>query len=106
MSKLRKLKAKKNKYSICDENKSNEFYQFALDENIVIKDLEKLGFKLIEKRHLSGIKGLKDEVKILKKTLQKVYDSRNVFGKIISKAISIIFGSFTSHSILLVLQKK
>lgn len=108
MSRLRKIKARKNKYLEWknNENEINNFYQFALDEKKVISDLEKLNFKLIKKQHLSGIKGLKDEMKFLKNTLQKIYDSRSFFGLAGSKIISIIFRRFSSHTILLVLKKQ
>jgi ubiquinone/menaquinone biosynthesis C-methylase UbiE len=107
MSKLRKIKAKNGKYPKWEEKEEllDNFYQFVLDENAVIKDLENLDFKLIKKQHLSGIKGLKDEVKALKKPLQKIFDSRSFFGMAFSKIISMIFNRFSSHSILLVLQK-
>lgn len=108
MSKLRKIKAGKKKYPIWEstQNDIDNFYQFALDEKQVIADLEKFNFKLIKKQHLSGIKGLKDEIKNLKKPLQKIYDSRNFFGLAMSKIISVIFSRFSSHSILLILQKQ
>lgn len=106
MSKFRKRKAKKNKYPLWKSNNIDDFYQFALDENMVIKDLEKINFQIIEKKHLNGIKGLKDEISFSKKMFQKIYDSRNIFGLIISKIISLIFNRFSSHSILLILQKQ
>jgi len=108
MSRLRKIKARKNKYPVWknSEKEIKNFYQFALDEKKVTTDLQKIGFKLIKKQHLSGIKGLKDEVKVLKKPLQKIYDSRRFFGLATAKIISVLFANFSSHSILLVLQKK
>ncbi len=108
MSKLRKLKAKKEKYPVWNESEENikNFYQFALSEQKVIADLEKLNFKLIKKQHLSGIKGLKDEIKFLKKPLQKIFDSRSLFGMGMSKVISMIFNRFSSHTVLLILKKK
>ncbi|MCF6240444.1 MAG: class I SAM-dependent methyltransferase [Bacteroidales bacterium] len=107
MSKLRKLKAKKGKYPVWNESEENikNFYQFALDEKKVTDDLEKLNFKLIKKQHLSGIKGLKDEVAFVKNPLQKIFDSRSFFGMALSKMVSIVFNRFSSHSILLVLKK-
>jgi len=100
MSRLRKIKARRGKYLIWKNSESEieKFYQFALNSNKVITDLEK--------QHLSGLKGLKDEVRFLKKILQKIYDSRTFFGLTLSKIISIVFGKFSSHSILLVLQKR
>ena len=108
MSKLRKLKVWKGKYPVWIENTKQikNFYQFALDEQKVITDLENLNFKLIKKQHLAGIKGLKDEIAFLKKPLQKIFDSRNFFGMALSKIISVIFNRFSSHSVLLVLRKQ
>jgi len=108
MSSLRKLKARKNKYPDWKGEKKDieNFYQFALDDKQVINDLKNLGFQLIKKQHLAGIKGLKDEVKAVKKPLQKVFDSRSFIGMATAKIISMIFNKYSSHSILLVLQKK
>jgi SAM-dependent methyltransferase len=108
MSILRKLKVQKNKYTLWQNNEKElkTFYQFALDEKIVINDFEKLDFKLINTNHLDGLKGLKDEMVFMKKTLQKIYNSRNFFGLAVSKIISLFFGRFSSHSILLILQKQ
>lgn len=108
MSSLRKIKAKKEKYPKWKENDEEikNFYQFALDEQKVIADLENLNFKLIKKQHLAGIKGLKDEIAYIKKPLQKIFDSRSFLGMALSKIISLIFNKFSSHSVLLVLRKK
>ena len=107
MCKLRKMKAEKGKYPIWkdEKNKIEYFYQFALDEQQVIADIEKLGFKLIKKQHLAGIKGLKDELKAIKKPLQKIFDSRSFWGMALSRIISLVFNRFSSHSVLLVLKK-
>jgi SAM-dependent methyltransferase len=101
---LRKIKAKLNAYPNWDNNpeKIESFYQFALDSQNVKSEFQKNGFIFIKKQHLSGLKGLKDEVEFLKKPLQKIYDSKNLFGKAIGKIISIIFNRFSSHSILLI----
>lgn len=108
MSRLRKIKAKNNKYPIWEIQQHNieNFYQFALDKNKVITDFENIGFKLIKKQHLSGLKGLKDEIEVLKKPLQKIYDNRSLIGLVSAKIVSTIFNRFSSHSILLVLRKK
>jgi ubiquinone/menaquinone biosynthesis C-methylase UbiE len=107
MSRLRKIKARRGKYPYwtAKEKDIENFYQFALDDKTVINDLENLGFQLIKKQHLAGIKGLKDEIKAVKKPLQKIFDSRSFIGMATSKVISMIFNGFSSHSVLLVLQK-
>jgi ubiquinone/menaquinone biosynthesis C-methylase UbiE len=107
MSVLRRIKSKLNFYPTWKENIGylENFYQFALDENRVIEDFENYNFKLIEKRYLDGLKGLKDEIQILKPILQKMYDSNNLAVKIIGASISIFVSRFTSHSILLIFKK-
>lgn len=107
MSKLRKRKARKNKYPIWKENENDlkNFYQFALDEKKVIQHFEKIGFKLIKQQHLTGLKGLKDEISFMKKTLQKIFDSQSFVGMGLAKIISVLFNPFTSHSVLLILKK-
>ncbi len=108
MNKLRKIKASRNKYALWKNNETDKkkFYQLALNHKQVISDFEKLDFKLIKKQHLSGIKGLKDEIVFLKNPLQKIFDSSNFFGIALSKIISFIFNKFSSHSILLVFKNQ
>lgn len=107
LSSFRKIKARLGKYKEFSEQSFNKekFYQFALDPQKVKLDIEKLNFKLIKKEPLDGIKGLKDEISILKPLLQKIYNSNflptRIFGAIISKISSPIF----NHSILLVFKK-
>jgi hypothetical protein len=73
-----------------------------LDENKVINDFENHGFKFVEKHYLDGVKGLKDEIPILKPILQKIYDSNNLAIKVIRMATSVLVSRVTSHSILLI----
>ena len=105
---LRNLKVKLGCYPLLDENiTSNKFYQFALDYKQVLKDLERLGFKLRYKKAIGGIKGLKDEVASIKSPLQKLFDYR---GKsFLVKGLKffldyILLSSFAGHMMLLVLQ--
>jgi len=108
MSVIRRRKAKKSKYPLWKNNKNDidNFYQFALDEDTVLKDLIPQGFELVKKRYLSGIKGLKDEVKFLKNPLQKIFDNKSFFGKAATNIISIVCSRFSSHTVLLVLKNK
>jgi len=107
LSRLRKLKARLKKYPAFNDNNFNieNFYQFALDPELVQKDFEKLGFELIKKQPLDGIKGLKDEVSFLKHPLQKMYDSKLFPIKIICFSISKLISPFCNHSILLIFKK-
>lgn len=107
MSKLRKYKATKGKYPIWkDENALiDDFYQFALDLDRVIKDIEALGFSLIEQNPYDGFKGLKDEVSFLKPPLQYIYDSQNIIIKVFRKSIDVLIKRYTSHMTLFVFKK-
>lgn len=108
MSQLRKMKARKGYYPTWSGDKKlvKDFYQFALDEKKVVSDLKERGFKLVKIKHFSGTKGLKDEVDILQPFLQKVYDSKNIFGKGLNFSTSLMFSRLTSHSILLIFKKE
>ncbi len=107
MSPLRRLKAKFKKYPLFNPNDfdQNNFYQFALNNKNVQKDLANLNFKLIQKIPFDGLKGLKDEIAITKSFLQKLYDSQNIFLQGIGFVISHITAPFASHSILLIFKK-
>jgi SAM-dependent methyltransferase len=74
MSPLRRLKAKLGLYNDFKGEEKENFYQFALDLDTVIKDFEAIGLKLLDKKPTSGLKGFKDEVSIFKPILQKLYD--------------------------------
>lgn len=107
MSPLRRLKAffgAYRKYQHSKENQDN-FYQFVLSPNSIIKKFESFGFGLEYKTYADGIKGLKDEVGFLKKPLQKIYDSNNFFLRVARKALNLIFSQFSGHIVLLVLKK-
>lgn len=108
LSLLRKLKIKLGKYpEISMESVDREsFYQFALDYNSVINNIAHLGFRLIKKRSFAGTKGLKDEIKFFRPIFQKIYDSDNIFLKILNYGMSVFFSPLCGHSILLVFQKK
>lgn len=107
MSPLRKLKARLGMYpeSHQHDHTIGNFYQFALDDGKVTKDLRRSGFRLIGRKPFDGVKGMKDEIGFLKPFLQKIYDGRNVALKVINMLISIMSSSFASHSILLIFRK-
>jgi len=108
MCKLRKIKAHRNKYEEWSETEDNisNFYQFALDESKLIEQFEKEGFAFIGKQHLSGIKGIKDEIRFLNKPLQRIYSSKIFLALVVSKIISTVFNRFSSHSILVIFKLK
>ena len=107
MSPLRKVKSVLNLYrkSVFEKQKKNEnnFYQYMLDKNIVIRDLKEIGFSVREIITYDGIKGFKDEVQLFNKQLQLMYDGikyckyRNKLDKLLKP--------FTSHMCLFVCEK-
>lgn len=107
LSPLRNLKAKLGFYPLFDNNATSDtFYQFAFDYKVVIKDLDKLGFKLMYKKAYSGIKGFKDEVAIFKNVLQKLFDykGKSVLLRGLRYTLVRALSFFAGHTMLLVLR--
>ena len=107
MSPLRKIKVFLKSYStseVCKlDDLNNIFYQFELNHKRVIKELNKFNFEFIKKMPFDGIKGLKDEINFLKPLLQKIYD-----GKMFLRSryyIDVLFRSFASHCVLLIMKR-
>ncbi len=74
MSPLRRLKAKIGLYLEFNDEEKDDFFQFALNEKAVMADFKTIGFKLLEKKPRSTIKGFIDEVSSFKPFLQKLLD--------------------------------
>lgn len=106
MSSLRRLKAKLGLYQEFDRGEMESFYQFVLNPDTAIKDFQASGFKLIEKRPHSGIKGFKDEVSIFKPLLQKLYDyqGESLWVRGFTFVLDKLLASFAGHTIFLVLR--
>lgn len=107
MSPLRKAKVRLKKYLEYKESEEmrNNFYQFAFDPRDVTNNLKSRGFKLIDVKPYDGIKGLKDEVLILKPFLQYLYDGNNRISGLIKRMLDIALRHFTNHMCLFVMQK-
>jgi len=84
-------------------NIPQDFYQFALPVNRVLRDLEGLGFTRLELCLVDGIKGVKDEVAVTKSLLQAIYDGRR--GTHLRPWLDKMLKSFGAHSVLLVMKK-
>ena len=108
ISPLRIYKAKRMLYQefIESENMIRNFYQFALNSDKVIKDFESIGFKLLEIKPSDGIKGLKDEVMVVKPLLQKVYEGNSLLLKVIRKILDIVLVNWCHHMKLFVFEKE
>jgi len=109
MSPLRKLKSHFGLYPMWQprQNPPN-FYQFALDHKLVTQGFLKWGFNLIEAIPMLGLRATKDEIKVLKPFLQKLYDYRgsSILIRALKLSLSKIFTQFSGHICLLVLRKR
>lgn len=108
MSPLRKIKATFGlfeKYTTPSSKIINTFYQFALNEDEVIKKFLYNGFRLLEKKRYDVIKGLKDEINFLKPILQKFYDSPSYYARIGKFVLNSIITGITGHMSFLVFKK-
>ena len=107
MSPLRKVKAKLRKYVEYEDSEEirENFYQFAFDPQRVINDLKSADFKLIDVKPYDGIKGLKDEVLMLKPFLQPLYDSAAFPACLLKKVLDFIFRRFANHMSLFIMRK-
>lgn len=108
MSFLRRFKAWLGFYPYFQQDNIDlkHFYQFALNHNTVIQDLKQHNFNLVQTIPYAGTKGLKDEIALVKPILQKLYDSQNMFLRLINYGLSFLSSRFSGHSILLVFRKK
>ena len=108
MSPLRRMKGRFRLYTLWQKTMPNDnFYQFALNSKLVIRDFQQLGFKLVRAHPFDIEDGVKDEILIIKSLLQKLYDYKgnNIFIKLIRKSIFIILSPIAKHCILLILKK-
>jgi len=108
MSALRRLKATFGYYQELPEGfepESHGFYQFALVTSDVMKSLEKLGFELVHKSAIDGVKGLKDEVSSLKPTLQRIYDSPKLRTRVLKRLIDTGTWFWAGHMAFLILKR-
>jgi len=107
ISPIRKIKAKLKLYQEINQLMlCNDFYQFALSENEVIQKICNLGFVLLEKIRYDAVKGLKDEISILKPILQNLYDSQNYFFRAIKYLLNTFLAPITGHMSFMVFKKQ
>ena len=107
MSPLRKMKQKLKLYQTDESRTVGSFYQYALDYRYVTNLLRKRGLKIVCMKKLSGVKGAKDEIKLIKSPLQKLYDYHgwSIVIRGFRKAVDSIFSLLAAHSILLICNK-
>lgn len=106
LSPLRKIKAKMGRYpQIQAETDMTNFYEFMLDDKKLSKQISDSGFTLLSRHPYDAVKGLKDEISIFRPILQRIYNSKNTFAKMLRFIITIVFAPFAGHIILLVFKK-
>ncbi len=107
MSPLRKTKVRLKKYPEYKESKEmrENFYQFAFDPKDVINNLKNKGFKLIDVKPCDGVKGLKDEILMLKPLLQPLYDAGSFPVIALKKMLDFVLRSFANHMNLFIMCK-
>jgi|TARA_B100000315_G_C14585851_1_gene592997 SAM-dependent methyltransferase len=107
MSLLRKVKNVLGMYPEAESSKlaklENQFYQFAFESSGVIRDLEEVGFKLISKRGIGGLKGLKDETKLFSSLLQRIYNGE--FSSKLCTFFQLSLRPFSAHMLGLVMKR-
>ena len=107
MSILRRIKAVSRIYPKWggEQYLLERFYQFAFDERIIVDDFQRRGFVFVKRKTLDGLKGLKDELVIGKRYLQRIYDGKRQTARVLKKAMDVCLRCFSSHSVLLVFRK-
>jgi SAM-dependent methyltransferase len=106
ISPLRRLKCLAGCYpELKVTREPKDFYQFALNKYNVINDLKKSGFSIIEVKGIDAVKGMKDEVPLVRTYLQRIYSSRKFSAKIFRFVFTLIFGRFSGHVTLIVAKK-
>jgi ubiquinone/menaquinone biosynthesis C-methylase UbiE len=108
MHPLRKIKARMGCYPKLPKGfdaASKDFYQYALDETRTLKNLQYMGFDLVFRTPLDGVKGLKDEVAFISPLLQRIYDSRSIPGRVLKRLLNLVLAPWCGHSILMIFKK-
>jgi len=105
ISPLRWLRIYVGIYLLYSSIYSTDFYQFILTQGSVVKNAEKCGFKLVKSEGYDAIKGIKDEVSVLRPFLQKMYDRKDVFSRSIRYALSFLLKGVAGHMRLCVFRK-
>lgn len=97
LSPLRRLKARLNAYPPAADIPPGRFYQYAYCSEEVIQTAAAHGFTLVHSRHFDGIKGLKDEVSILRPVLQRLYDSPHNVARLLRRFLDVACRAVSGH---------
>ncbi len=104
MSLLRRSKAVLGCYPKVNDSEYTyqNFYQFALNKQVLIDDMKAFSFKLLQCSPIDGLKGLKDEVSIGKNMLQKLYSGHSFLTSTIRAILDLFVRYWGYHMLLFV----
>jgi SAM-dependent methyltransferase len=81
-----------------------DFYQFVLSADAVRAHFTSLGFKLVDRVSLGGLRGLKEMAPAFHRLLRRLYHHRHRSHQRIKAALDRMLAPWTGHSALLILQ--
>lgn len=107
ISPLRQIKITLNHYPTQSHHSiiSKDFYQYMYSQEEIIQEFTNRDFNLVKTRLQSGLKGLKDEISILKPLLQKIYNGNHLINRIAKHFFEKGLSWFSGHSRLFIFQK-
>lgn len=105
MNPLRRLLRRVDYYPPLPADAISEFYQFALDYKSVERDMQALGFTLVEKKPLLGLSGFEDTFPLFQ-PLFKLLRKKNKLCRGMNFMLSRILEPWTGHMVLLVMKKQ
>lgn len=97
LSPLRRIKAGLRAYPFLGDILPGTFYQYAYSREEIVNVASAHGFALERMCHLDGIKGLKDEVPLLRPVLQYLYDSQHILARLARRAGDIALRGLCGH---------
>jgi SAM-dependent methyltransferase len=106
MSPLRRLKASLGAYPPWDGTSVEGFYQFALPPQDIVRNFTASGFTFLGSKPRGGTKGLKDELRMLRPLLQRLYDSRRKPLRLLRAGLDRLLGPFTHHTRLYIFERR
>ena len=110
LSYLRRLKIGKNKYKLWQPSREfiDSFYQFALPGEYVHDVFRELGFELVSRKGITGLKGFKDEIgpAKLSQLLQSIYDSTSLIGRALAYGLDMFLSPLAGHCEMMVFHRQ
>jgi SAM-dependent methyltransferase len=106
ISPLRRFKASLGLYPAAGSVAAGDFYQYAYSPEEVRRLAKDAGFALRHSSYLDGVKGLKDEIPLLRPLLQRIYGSRSVVARVVIRALDISLRRIAGHLGYFVFQRR